>query len=275
MTDLSADLPPLQQTSQRAGPGRDNLKVALVRTIIIAAFLALWEILSYALDVHFYVSSPYDVFWQLWKWIQNGEALRHLFVTLQETVAGFVIGGLLGVGLGLALGLTPFMAKVLDPIVIGFYSLPKIALAPLFLVWFGIGITMKIALSAISVLFLVLFNTLAGVRDVDDELIDVIRLMKGGRYQILREVVIPSALVWVFSGLRVSVPYALIGAVTGEIITSNRGLGYLVARSAGELDTTGVFAALCILVLVSVTLYQIVVKVERRLLHWRGTGRPR
>src|SRR5690606_2429759 len=122
-----------------------------------------------------------------------------------------------------------------------FYSLPKVALAPLFIVWFGIGVTMKIVLSAMSVFFLVLSNTLAGVREVDRELIDVMRLMKAGRLRIVREVVLPSVLVWVFSGLRISVPYALIGAVTGEILTSNRGLGFLVSRSANELDTTGIF----------------------------------
>ena len=168
--------------------------------------------------------------------------------------------------------MSPFLTRLLDPFIIALYSLPKIALAPLLVLWFGIGISSKIALSAISVFFLVLFNTLAGVRDVDAELIDVLRIMRASRWQIVREVVIPSALVWVFSGLRISVPYALIGAVTGEIITSNRGIGYLVSRSAGQLDATGVFAALFALALFSFVLYGAVVRVESRLLRWKSAG---
>lgn len=263
-----------RQVEERGGDeSGGRLAIFLARLLFIAIPVAAWEFLSVHLDAHYYVSRPSDIWDRLVEWTLTGYAFRHLLFTLQETVFGFALGAGAGILLGLILGLIPFLARALDPVIIGLYSLPKVALAPLFIVWFGIGMTMKVALSAISVFFLVLFNTLSGVRDVDRELIDVIRLMKGNRWQILTEVVLPSALVWVFSGLRISVPYAMIGAVTGEIITSNRGLGYLVSRSAGELDTTGVFAALVILVMVSLVLHAIVVRAENRVLHWRNAGR--
>ena len=262
-----------RQAAERPDEGGGRLTIFLARLLFIALPILAWEILSVQLDAHYFVSQPSDIWGRLVEWTLDGTTLRHLLFTLQETVFGFFAGAGAGILVGLVLGLVPFLARALDPVIVGLYSLPKVALAPLFIVWFGIGMTMKVALSAISVFFLVLFNTLSGVRDVDRELIDVIRLMKGNRWQILTEVVLPSALVWVFSGLRISVPYAMIGAVTGEIITSNRGLGYLVSRSAGELDTTGVFAALAILVAVSLVLHEIVVRVESRVLHWRNAGR--
>jgi NitT/TauT family transport system permease protein len=247
-------------------------QIFLIRLAGIAIFLLTWQHASVALDAVFYVSRPSDIVARLAEWLADGTALRHLGFTLQVTVYGFCCGALAGMSLGLLLGLVPFLARLFDPIIVAFYSLPKVALAPLFIVWFGIGITMKIVLSAMSVFFLVLSNTLAGVREVDRELIDVMRLMKASRLRIVREVVLPSVLVWVFSGLRISVPYALIGAVTGEILTSNRGLGFLVSRSANELDTTGIFAALVELVIVSLSLYTIIITAERRILRWKAAG---
>jgi NitT/TauT family transport system permease protein len=248
------------------------VQIFLIRLAGIATFLFSWEYLSVALDAHFYVSQPSDIVARLADWVRDGTAFVHLGYTLQVTVYGFCFGASAGMALGLLLGLVPFLSRLFDPIIVAFYSLPKVALAPLFIVWFGIGITMKIVLSAMSVFFLVLSNTLAGVREVDRELVDVMRLMKATRLRMIVEVVIPSVLVWVFSGLRISVPYALIGAVTGEILTSNRGLGFLVSRSANQLDTTGIFAALVELVTVSLSLYTIIITAERRVLRWKSAG---
>lgn len=247
--------------------------ILLLRIAFVISLFVLWEYLSIWLDAGFYVSQPTKVLAQLHKWVLDGTIFVHLSYTLQETVLGFTLGATAGMTLGLVLGLVPFLSRLFDPIIVAFYSVPKVALAPLFIVWFGIGMTMKVVLSAMSVFFLVLFNTLAGVRDVDRELVDVIRLMKGGRIRIIAEVMLPSVLVWVFSGLRISVPYALIGAVTGEILTSNRGLGFLVSRSANQLDTTGIFAALFALIFVSVTLYTIIINVERKVLRWKTAGK--
>lgn len=261
-----------QEASLSARTLNGEVGILAIRIVGIALFFLAWEILSIALEAQFYVSQPTLIGAQLWQWVVSGVAWTHLSYTVQEVFFGFVFGALAGISVGLVLGLIPFLSKLLDPVIVGFYSLPKVALAPLFIVWFGIGITMKIILSAISVFFIVMFNTLAGVRDVDKELIDVIRLMKGSRIRILIEVVIPSVLVWLFSGLRISVPYALIGAVTGEILTSNRGLGFLVSRAANQLDTTAIFAALAQLVIVSVTLYTIIIHTEKRFLRWKRAG---
>src|SRR5690606_8570383 len=132
-----------------------------------------------------------------------------------------------------------------------FYSLPKVALAPLFIVWFGIGLEMKVILTAAIVFFIVFLNTFTGVREVSAELVAILRLMGAKERHLLTKVIVPSAIVWVFAGLRLSVPYALIGAVVGEIIASNRGLGYLVAHAAGQFDTAGTFAALFSIVILA------------------------
>jgi NitT/TauT family transport system permease protein len=150
--------------------------------------------------------------------------------------------------------------------------LPKVALAPLFIIWFGIGLEMKVILTAAIVFFIVFLNTFTGVREVSSELVAILRLMGAKERHLLTKVVIPSAIVWVFTGLRLSVPYALIGAVVGEIIASNRGLGYLVAHAAGQFDTAGTFAALLSIVILALVLNKIVVLAERRLMPWRASS---
>jgi NitT/TauT family transport system permease protein len=179
----------------------------------------------------------------------------------------------LGAVLGIWLGVSPFVSRLLNPYLYALNALPKVALAPLFVLWFGLGIDSKIALAAALVLFLVFLNTFAGVRQVDQDLIDAARLMKATRTQIIRKVIVPSALSWLFVGLRVAVPYALIGAVIGEMIASNRGLGYLVQFSGAQFDTAGVFAVLIVIALLAMALNFVVDIVERRLERWRIVSR--
>ena len=167
---------------------------------------------------------------------------------------GFIIGSVGGVVLGIWLGVSPFASRLLNPYLNALNALPKVALAPLFVLWFGLGIESKIALAAVLVLFLVFLNTFAGVREVDQDLIDGARLMRATRVQVIAKVIIPSAMSWVFAGLKISVPYALIGAVLGEMIAANRGLGYLVQFSGSQFDTAGVFAVLFVIALLAVAL---------------------
>ncbi|MGB9063032.1 MAG: ABC transporter permease subunit, partial [Pseudolabrys sp.] len=150
---------------------------------------------------------------------------------------------------------------------------PKVALAPLFVLWFGLGIESKIALAAALVLFLVFLNTFAGVRQVDQDLIEIARLMKATRLQVIAKVIVPSAMSWMFAGLRVSVPYALIGAVIGEMVASNKGLGYLVQFSGAQFDTAGVFAVLIVIALLAMALNFLVDVVQNHLEQWRITSR--
>jgi NitT/TauT family transport system permease protein len=219
------------------------------------------------------ISSPTDVIARLWGWIAAGTIYVHVWATVYATVYGFVIGAVAGVVGGLWLGLSPFLSRLLDPFIWAFNALPKVALAPLFILWFGLGINSKVALAAVLVVFLVFVNTFAGVREVDPDLVDSLRLMRAKRRQILTKVVLPSATSWIFVGLKTAVPYALIGTIIGEMIAANRGLGYLVQRSGSEFDTAGVFAALVVIAVLAVIFNEMVGRVQDRIQGWKVVSR--
>lgn len=242
------------------------------RLAIIIVGLSAWQFSSGRLIKPFWISSPLEIWNQLATWIATGELWVHVEVTLTETVMGFVFGAVTGIAVGLALGLNRRLAAVLDPFIVAFYSLPKIALAPLFILWFGVGLTSKVVLATFVVFFLVFYNTYAGTLAVEQELVDVLRLMGGSRAQIIRKVILPSALIWIFTGMKSSVPYALIGAVVGEMMASNKGLGYLIQAAAGQYDTAGVFAALFVLMIIATTLHELLKQSERLMLRWREEG---
>lgn len=240
-----------------------------LRVGIIAGFLTLWQFASGTLVPEFFISTPVKIVSKFWRWTVSGDLFFHAAITTVEALAGFVLGGLLGMIVGVLLGRSTLWGQVFDPIIVVFYSIPKVALAPLFVIWLGIGIEMKIVLTATIVFFLVFLNTYTGVKDVSREQIAILRLMRAKEWQIVQKVVLPSAVTWVFAGLRLSVPYALIGAVVGELIAANRGLGYLLSSSAGQFDTAGVFAALIGLILLAVILNAAVHAFERFALPWK------
>lgn len=242
------------------------------RLAIVVVGLAVWQFSSGRLIKSFWISSPWDIWQQLATWVATGELWVNVEVTLTETIMGFAFGAAGGIAFGLALGLNRRLAAVLDPFIVAFYSLPKIALAPLFILWFGVGLTSKVVLATFVVFFLVFYNTYAGTLAVEQELVDVLRLMGGSRTQIIRKVILPSALIWIFTGMKSSVPYALIGAVVGEMMASNRGLGYLIQAAAGQYDTAGVFAALFVLMIIATGLHEILKQSERLMLRWREAG---
>lgn len=237
------------------------------------ALLFVWQGVSGRLVDNFFISNPLDVWRRLVAWTLSGSIFIHLWATLYATVMGFAIGAVAGMVLGIWLGVSPFMSRLLNPYLWALNALPKVALAPLFVLWFGLGIESKIALAAVLVLFLVFLNTFAGVREVDQDLIDSARMMRASRLQVIRKVIIPSALSWVFAGLKISVPYALIGAVLGEMIAANRGLGYLVQFSGSQFDTAGVFAVLIVIALLAVVLNIVVEIVQSRMERWRIVSR--
>jgi NitT/TauT family transport system permease protein len=239
---------------------------------IIIVGLAFWQFASGRLIKPFWVSSPSEIWNRLSEWLATGQLWLHVEVTLTETVMGFGFGAVSGVAVGLALGLNRRLAAVLDPFIIAFYSLPKIALAPLFILWFGVGLTSKVVLATFVVFFLVFYNTYAGTLAVEAELVDVLRLMGARRSQIIRKVILPSALIWIFTGMKSSVPYALIGAVVGEMMASNKGLGYLIEAAAGQYDTGGVFAALFVLMIIATGLHELLKQSERIMLRWKEEG---
>ncbi len=270
-TDLAGAIPSILEAAEtrRSDAWREWRSMMLWRLAIAVGILALWQGASGRLIKPFWISSPSAIGQQLLAWTLSGELWRNVEITLTETVLGFVLGACFGVVVGLVLGLNPRLAKILDPFIIAFYSLPKIALAPLFILWFGVGLAPKVVLATVVVFFLVFYSTYAGTQAVDRELIDVLRLMGARRDQILAKVIVPSALVWIFTGMKISVPYALIGSVVGEMMASNRGLGYLIEASAGQYDTGGVFAALFVLMIIATALNALLKQSEKVLLRWR------
>lgn len=244
-----------------------------LQVLLGIALLIIWELSAGRLVDKFMISSPSDVARRLWGWFASGTIYMHIYATVYATLIGFVIGAAAGVIGGIWLGLSPFMSRLLDPYIWAFNALPKVALAPLFILWFGLGINSKIALAAVLVVFLVFVNTFAGVREVDPDLVDSLRLMKAKRRQILTKVILPSATSWIFVGLKTAVPYALIGTIIGEMIAANRGLGYLVQRSGSEFDTAGVFAALVVIAVLAVIFNDVVERIQGRLQKWKEVSR--
>jgi NitT/TauT family transport system permease protein len=242
------------------------------RLALLVLSLALWEALSGRILDPFFFSSPSLIGKSLMAMAQGGRLAEHLAVTLHETLVGYVYGAVAGVAFGLALGLSRFVAVVLAPYILALYSIPKITLAPLFVLWFGIGVASKIFMAFTLVFFLVFYNTYAGVQSASPELIHAIRVMGASRRQLLLKVVLPSSYPFIFVGLRTALPYALIGAVVGEFIIANRGLGYLISNAAGLFDTNGVFAGILLLTVISLALDWGLKWIERRALRWRPQG---
>lgn len=272
ITDAAvADRPELP-IAWHAGSRGEQLTILLWRVGIALVVLAVWQAASGRLIKPFWISSPLAIGQQLAAWIETGELWLHVEITLAETLMGFLFGALSGIVVGLALGLNCRLAAILDPFIVGFYSLPKIALAPLFILWFGVGMTSKVVMATFVVFFLVFYNTYAGTLAVEQELVDVLRLMGARRRQIVAKVILPSVAIWIFTGMKTSVPYALIGAVVGEMMASNKGLGYLIQAAAGQYDTGGVFAALFVLSIIAMLLHTALKHAELRLLRWKENG---
>jgi NitT/TauT family transport system permease protein len=256
--------------SRRSLRARHVVRITLARIVLFVVVVGLWQLGANAnLFDPGIVPSPYAIGAHLLKITLDGTLAFHAWITIQETVAGFLIGAIGGIVLGFAIGRYPALAEVLDPFILAIYSVPKVALAPLFVVWFGIGIFMKIVLAAITVLFIVFFNTLAGVRNVDRDLVDAVWLMGAKPRDVLFKVLVPSAMSWALTGVRISIPYALIGAIIGELIASNRGIGYLISSAASGYDTAGVFAVLIVLTILAMLLNAIVDEIDRRLSKWK------
>lgn len=245
------------------------MALQLKRFALAIVLILIWELSSRVFGLQFYISQPSVVAERVVQWIADGTLAHHTWITLVEATVGFAVGAALGIACGLMLGRAERLAGLLDPFLSGFYSLPKVALAPLFILWFGIDIKMKIIFVAMVVFFPVFLNTYAGVRNVSREQISILRLMGAREHHLIGKVILPSAIVWVFAGLRLSIPYALIGALIGEMIATNQGLGYLIAYHSGMFDTAGTLAALVVVVIIAVALNGAVRSAERWLMPWQ------
>ncbi len=206
---------------------------------------------------------------RIWEWFTTGDIYVHLWVTLIETVLAFAIGTVLGLGVGLWLALAPLTSALLDPYIKAANSMPRVILAPIFAVWFGLGIWSKVALGVTLVFFIVFFNVYQGVKEVSPVVLANARMLGANRKQLLRHVYLPSATSWVFSSLHTSVGLAFVGAVVGEYLGSARGVGYLILQAEGTFDINTVFAGILVLTAFALVLDGIVALVERRLMKWQ------
>lgn len=253
---------------------RTDAMLRLWQALLLAAVLAAWQgLVHYKILPVFFFGEPLQVFNVLREWVGSGLLFPHLGVTLTETLAAFLAGTALGIGVGLWLGLRPFAARLLDPYLKAANAMPRVVLAPIFAMWFGLGMGSKIALGITLVFFAVFFNVFQGVREVSPVIIANARMLGASRLQLLRHVYWPAALSWVFSSLHTSVGMAFVGAVVGEYLGAARGVGYLILQAEGVFDINAVIAGLAVLTVCALGLDAAVSGLERRLLAWRPGGR--
>ncbi len=215
------------------------LRSVALRLLPGLLFLAFWQYASGRLIRPIYVSRPTDVAARLFEMFATGEIQPHLSITLQELLLGYTLGVSAGIVAGYALGRAPRAAAILEPYLMAFYGIPKIALAPLFIIWFGIAIWSKVALAGTMVFFLVFYSVYAGVRAVDPEMVDLARVMGATSAQLTRHVYLPAASPAVLLGMRMAIPYSVIGVIAGEFTSSTRGLGLFINQASATYDPAG------------------------------------
>ena len=218
----------------------------------------------------FFFGEPLSILGRIWRWfVVDADIYRHLWVTLIETVLAFGLGAMFGLAFGLWLALSPMAAAILDPYITARNSMPRIILAPIFAVWFGLGIASKVALGVTLVFFIVFFNVYQGVKEVSPVVLANARMLGANQRQLLRHVYLPSATSWVFSSLHTSVGLAFVGAVVGEYLGSAQGVGYLILQAEGTFDINTVMAGILVLTAFALGLDMIVGRIERRLMKWQ------
>jgi NitT/TauT family transport system permease protein len=252
-----------------------RVKLLGLQIAVGLGFLGVWHaltvypILGPTKQIQFFFSTPLDVLARAWTLFASGEIWRHLWITLVETILAFVIGAAGGILFGFLFARREWLAAVFDPYIKAANALPRVVLAPIFALWFGLGIWSKVALGFTLVFFIVFFNVYQGVREVSPVVLANARMLGMNERQLLRHVYWPAALTWMFSSLHTSVGFALVGAVVGEYLGSSAGLGYKIHEAESVFDVTGVFAGMLILSLFVILIDAVVTAVENRLLVWR------
>jgi NitT/TauT family transport system permease protein len=266
---------------ERLSPHQGNLRIYQVLALILV--FALWYVLTSptllppfyfpeANQAAFFFGEPQKVMLRIWVWFVGGAIYEHLALTLIETLLAFVIGTGLGLVIGLWLALAPVASAIFDPYIKAANSMPRVILAPIFAVWFGLGMWSKVALGVTLVFFIVFFNVYQGVREVSPVVLANARMLGAKARQLLRHVYLPSAMSWVFSSLHTSVGLAFVGAVVGEYLGSARGVGYLILQAEGVFDINTVLAGILVLTAFALCLDTLVSVIEKRLLVWRPSA---
>ncbi len=232
-------------------PAESPLSTIGQQAIVLAVILVAWHMASGTIIPAFYISDPLSIIRVIVDWFSSGSVWVHIGTTTLTLFLGYAVGATLGIACGVALGMAPRIERVLAPFIAAFYGLPKVALLPLLVILFGIGLLSKVVLVASVVFFLLLYATLGGMADVDRDTMDGLRLMGASESEIVRKVRMPSILPWIYTGFRTSIGYALTTTVVSEALSSNRGLGFLIEHAAVQFDAAGVFAAVAVLLVLS------------------------
>jgi NitT/TauT family transport system permease protein len=247
---------------------RSKLRLMAVRLILAAVLLSVWE---YGTDRWFdalWFSSPLRVARHFVVWVQD-DPFTHLVITLRETFIGYTCGTVLGIMTGVLLARFVFVGKVIDPFILALNGIPRIALAPLFIIWFGIGEPSKIVLAGMLSFFLCFYATLSGLRSVDAAFISIARVMGANERQTFFKVVLPAASPWIITAMKVSVPFALVGAIVGEFMAATAGLGFKIQLYTAQFDTTGAVTGVLVLMVVVIAFNTVLNRLEGHVLRWR------
>lgn len=273
--------PPAPADQARPRPGRfreavtaqlrpRNLLIWLLRTGVFVGFIGLWTAaVNQGWVDEFFVSRPSAVWDTLVDYFRTGDVWRHGSVTVRSTIYGFVSGSVGGVLVGLMFARFPLLDKVFSPYLAALNAMPRVALAPLFILWFGIGSSSKVWFAFSLVFFIVLINTEAGIKGVDQELTTSARVMGANEWELFTKVIFPAAVPTIFAGLRLGFVYALLGVVFGEMLASREGLGQQITFYAGTYRMHGVLATLVILSAISIVLNAVIVRLQTWLLRWQ------
>jgi NitT/TauT family transport system permease protein len=249
---------------------RPGVRLLAYRLLLLLAVFGVWHVLTASgILPRFFFGTPTVVLQNTARWFISGKIYAHLGVTLVETVLAFATGTVLGLAIGLWLALAPTASNLLEPYIKAANAMPRVILAPIFSVWFGLGIFSKVALGVTLVFFIVFFNVYQGVKDVSPVVLANARMLGATRRQLLRYVYLPSATAWVFSSLHTSIGMAFVGAVVGEYLGSSAGVGYLILQAEGAFDINTVFAGILVLTAFALLLDFVVTALEKRLLRWR------
>ncbi len=269
---MSASVRPAPGAAARGGPLAGALRLvrgSLTGVLSILAILAVWQAAVVLLHVQsFVLPAPSDIAVRFVDDLLSGDILQPLLVTVVETLLGFVCAALLGLVLGVGIALVPFLEKALYPPVLALQTVPKVAIAPLLVIWFGFGMQSKVLTAALIGFFPVVVNVIAGLRSVDARRLMLMRALRASPWQAFLKVRLPSMLPYLFAGLEICMVFSIIGVIVGEFIGSSVGLGVMIIQRQGTIDVAGVFSVLIYLSLLGLVLNAVILQVKRRLIHW-------
>jgi NitT/TauT family transport system permease protein len=241
------------------------------RLLVGLGLLLFWQWAAGALIRETYLAKPTLILQRIYELFVTGVIWTHIGVTLSEILIGFAIGSPLGLAMGLLLGNSKFLSAVLEPYIMAFYGIPRVALAPIFIIVLGIGIWSKVAIVLIQVFFMLFINAYAGVRQINQEYVHLAKIMGADKALILRKIIVPSTMPFIMLGLRSALPYAVIGAIVGEFMAASKGLGYFINYAGSTFDSAGAFAGIFILLAFILAANSLMQRLERKVVKWRRT----